>query len=279
MSGVPVTKKRFDEWLPIELRLRIWRIASFFPRNVDVWSNNIFISKHDEQQAYLVPHQMISRRPIPVVLHICHESRVEALKHYVLAFGTTEDVEDFVVTARPKIYINPVVDTVSLPRPDSFLSYTSNVFGGSPDERALNFAFQLVKLKLKSLAINVVNTEGIGLGDGTMASEYGDILPTSGDALEELILFSDSRCYDYPEEGNRKRVHHDMIKFRELVEDDLETDLREIGNSLVQDLGILDAYFSPTSDLCEPEGIARYKAWKKVLCRVDGKFENLEFEG
>ena len=111
LSIMPETFECFGD-LPKELRLKIWKTASFIPRNVDVWNKDIFLSRSNGEEAHLIPHRMHSRHPPPAILHVCCESREEALGHYVLEFGAIKDVGDFVITSRPRIYINPEADTV-----------------------------------------------------------------------------------------------------------------------------------------------------------------------
>ncbi|KAF8853887.1 hypothetical protein BDZ45DRAFT_729164 [Acephala macrosclerotiorum] len=186
----------------------------------------------------------------------------------MLEFGTSKDGGWFVVTTRPKIYINPAVDTVCLPRPDSFLCYMTSQGSDYFGNRDKDFATQVARMKLKSLAINVSRREGLAINNGTEATVYGGILPTNGDALEELILFSDPRYYNSGDEGSETQDCYDMVSFQNLPEDEK--------NGMIEDLGHLDCYYLPASNLCKPERIARYNSWKKVLCKVDGRFEIVE---
>jgi len=62
--------------LPVELRLKVWSIALSVPRNVDIICDT---------DIWPIPRSATSFWPgngPPVLLHVCHESRSEALKIY-----------------------------------------------------------------------------------------------------------------------------------------------------------------------------------------------------
>ncbi|KAI5868643.1 hypothetical protein GGS23DRAFT_546507 [Durotheca rogersii] len=82
-------------WLPAELRLEIWRLTCH-PRVVEV----LYDVESD---------QCLSSTPPPAVLHVCRESRLEALRVYRPSFGTR--------SREPRIYFCPDRDTLYLPRP------------------------------------------------------------------------------------------------------------------------------------------------------------------
>jgi hypothetical protein len=88
--------------LPSELRLKIWRLAAPGPRTVPVE----YRMKYDTFEGKRVStfSGWRSSDPVPVILHICHEARDEALKSYQPAFGS--------YFQQPKIYINFDIDTV-----------------------------------------------------------------------------------------------------------------------------------------------------------------------
>jgi hypothetical protein len=72
---VPFTKFEFFADLPAEIRLKIWKLAQPGPRRVDViFSMNYFNYQHR------------FRVDIPILLHVCQESRFESLKKYKLSF-------------------------------------------------------------------------------------------------------------------------------------------------------------------------------------------------
>lgn len=101
---------------------------------------------------------MLSRLSPPAILHVCRESREEALKYYILEFGASKEVDDFVITSRPKIYVNPSVDAVCLPRPETFQNiFTANTEYSNydPESKARQFGTRAENIQLKSVAINV----------------------------------------------------------------------------------------------------------------------------
>jgi hypothetical protein len=57
--------------LPIELRLRIWKFT-------------VEVTCYDTDSESNVPEPYV----LPVVLHVCEESRREALRHHTLSFGS-----------------------------------------------------------------------------------------------------------------------------------------------------------------------------------------------
>jgi hypothetical protein len=83
--------------LPFELRLKIWRSALPGPRNV-----GIKIRIKDAGFGGWIARN--SAPPPPVALQICHESRKEALKYYILSFGTA--------VYPPTVYFNYEIDTL-----------------------------------------------------------------------------------------------------------------------------------------------------------------------
>lgn len=97
--------------LPLELRLTIWRHASFLPRELDVWGKQIrrdtFFSEHTN-------YKFISTPTPPIVRHTSHDARQEGLKHYQLAFGkdTAGPASGLSDCAVSRIYLNPVADRV-----------------------------------------------------------------------------------------------------------------------------------------------------------------------
>ncbi|RKF54954.1 hypothetical protein GcC1_207010 [Golovinomyces cichoracearum] len=80
--------------LPIELRLSIYTLA--LPRRILTVRYNAS------------SHKFTSPTAAPALFSVCSESRQVAVKNYTLSFGTT--------TSNPKIYFNPELDTLYLPR-------------------------------------------------------------------------------------------------------------------------------------------------------------------
>jgi hypothetical protein len=81
--------------LPIQLRLKIWKYGYFFTRNVDIRGKDIsgIVFKHACADPDAVAHFFHSYASPPSLLHVCRESRSEALNHYQLEFGTTFEYE------------------------------------------------------------------------------------------------------------------------------------------------------------------------------------------
>lgn len=90
--------------LPAELRLQIWRYTFPAARNV-----NIKMAIKENGFGGWVSTNA-SQTP-PIALRICQESRQEALRHYVLSFGTAD--------SSPTIYFNFDIDTLDFRHPPS----------------------------------------------------------------------------------------------------------------------------------------------------------------
>ncbi|KAI0206357.1 hypothetical protein F4808DRAFT_455119 [Astrocystis sublimbata] len=86
--------------LPAELRIQIWRL-SCHQRVVEVL--------YDQES-----DRCSTTTPVPAALHVCRESRYEALRVYKRSFGT--------LSHEPTIYFNRELDTVYIPRPP-FMGY------------------------------------------------------------------------------------------------------------------------------------------------------------
>ncbi|KAH6677399.1 hypothetical protein B0J14DRAFT_560187 [Halenospora varia] len=186
-------------------------------------------------------------------------AQTEGFKHYILPFSTTKDEVDAAPSSQPKIYINPAADTICLSHPETFMLYPTD------DEEKVNFISQLKIIHLKSLAMNLHNWKSEIIRVVTIDVNvlcYGDILPVKSDAFEELILFSNARCYDYVE----SRRYSDMVNFRELYQEELETN--EVINSFIVPFLALDAYFSALSTIPGPEEVVNYNSLRKRLIRT-----------
>lgn len=90
-------------FLPAELRLKIWEYSLPESRIVPVRFDTP--CQADE---YVNPRHRssgcVSTAPIPTNLHVCHESRDEALKKYCLAFGMGDPGQIFFNPARDILY-------------------------------------------------------------------------------------------------------------------------------------------------------------------------------
>ncbi|KAK2728776.1 hypothetical protein CKAH01_02826 [Colletotrichum kahawae] len=82
-------------YLPAELRLKIWNFNLPPPRIVPIQCGAKSLSfapdVHQAAQRRPSTSGCISYASIPVNLHVCHESRVEAMKSYRLSFGMTRN--------------------------------------------------------------------------------------------------------------------------------------------------------------------------------------------
>ncbi len=92
-QAIPAVEFHLFSELPTELRLKIWKCSLPGPRVVDL-HYDIFMRRS------------LSATPPPVALHICPESREEALQTLTLLF------EDCVLN--PPVYIDPEIDTLYL---------------------------------------------------------------------------------------------------------------------------------------------------------------------
>jgi hypothetical protein len=88
--------------LPFELRLKIWRLIAPGPRTVSVQ----YLMKYDNFNGKRISKfsGWGSPDPVPIILHICREARVEALKTYQPAFRS--------YFHEAKTYIDFEVDTI-----------------------------------------------------------------------------------------------------------------------------------------------------------------------
>ncbi|KAE9381206.1 hypothetical protein N431DRAFT_424799 [Stipitochalara longipes BDJ] len=71
--------------LPVEIRLKIWSFIAPSPRTVSIKYKGL--SFNSIGKGFLAAAGWRSPDPVPIILHICQESRTEALKSYQLAFG------------------------------------------------------------------------------------------------------------------------------------------------------------------------------------------------
>jgi hypothetical protein len=72
--------------LPLELRLKIWSFITPGPRTVSIKYKGL--SFYSIGKGFSAAAGWRSPDPVPIILHICRESRNEALKSYQLAFGS-----------------------------------------------------------------------------------------------------------------------------------------------------------------------------------------------
>ena len=172
------TFARFGE-LPSELRLKIWKLVCFQPRNVDIFTDNLgTIRVRDDVHfdTYKFYSHFCSH---PAVLHVCQESREEALKHYKLEFGTSHHFSIINVSTPPRIYVNFACDRLCLLKPDCF--------GSDLEDRFERFVQICRQHGARSLAVNVAQDQHWPFVD----------VATSWDALEELVLFGSAQNFEF----------------------------------------------------------------------------------
>ncbi|KAI5917959.1 hypothetical protein F4810DRAFT_715980 [Camillea tinctor] len=108
--------------LPIELRLTIWGLNLPRPRIVPIRccygngaSQLASVSNEDQESLWrlsgLQNFKCTSSAPIPVNLHVCGESRLDAMKRYKLMFGTKRDPG--------RVFFDPLRDTLYFGTRDS----------------------------------------------------------------------------------------------------------------------------------------------------------------
>jgi hypothetical protein len=202
--------------LPIEIRLKIWEYDCFFTRNVDIWAKNIKGVVCDETGE--VAHYFHSYTSPPSLLHVCKESRFEALQHYQLEFGTTCKytirgvAPEVTILTSPRIYINWVVDRICAFNPDTFQ-------GECLSDESVRFKELLnrcCEMKLRSLAWNYFSLD-------FQVFEFVDQAMT----MEELIIFSDAR-WTFPKQCRPagEFEFEDMQKpERDVLKEEVERDI------------------------------------------------------
>ncbi|KAI1096378.1 hypothetical protein F5B19DRAFT_144554 [Rostrohypoxylon terebratum] len=90
--------------LPVELRFKIWAYNLPGPRIVEIKCNVASAQTSQPQQGDSSPVVCTSTSPIPTNLHVCRESRREALKRYRLLFGSSPHPG--------RIFFDPLRDTL-----------------------------------------------------------------------------------------------------------------------------------------------------------------------
>lgn len=197
MSSSYNTTKMFTIFsnLPSELRIKIWQQACS-PRTVTLTYNTSSSS-------------FSSTTPPPTLLSVSHETREEALRIYTLSFGTP--------TEAPKVYFNPLLDTLYLPRhqemgydetlrdfrqlihdPSNLLSslrYVAidhvNVDVKRPWESYNKAVFLRSFKHLDEIAL-ILNADGSGAGDSASLSSSEDLAEVKKCSRGKLI-FSELR--------------------------------------------------------------------------------------
>ncbi|EPE36895.1 hypothetical protein GLAREA_09058 [Glarea lozoyensis ATCC 20868] len=98
----PLTTFRLFPRLPLELRRCIWKFAAFEARLLELLPH---------ADAFGRPYYLFTSSPTPVTLHVCRESRSEALAIFSKAFSI---VCKFTETKQRYIWTNFSVDTIKI---------------------------------------------------------------------------------------------------------------------------------------------------------------------
>ncbi|KAI1476344.1 hypothetical protein F4774DRAFT_420856 [Daldinia eschscholtzii] len=188
--------------LPTELRLQIWR-HTCHQRVVEV----LYDSQNDRCTSSTAP---------PAVLHVCQESRFEALGIYRRSFGTKSH--------EPRIYFCPDLDVLYLPRPpfmgydDALRSFTQLVSG---IEDTVNLALDYVKPDIRRpwetynkyalmQSFPKVKEVDLVLGNDSPAEEHGHedigLVDPTGDILALCRLLSDIKESFFYEVGSNYTI-------------------------------------------------------------------------
>lgn len=147
--------------LPTEIRLQIWRHSLSGPRAVEVDYG------HGSEFLY-------SGYPPPIKLHICRESRIEALEHYELAFDSRPNA--------CRIYFNLSRDGLHFRYGDTFSIFP-------PEEMLRKIRNDLVRVRFISCCLH---------GTGVFPMSY---LPRlrAFESLEEITLLIPPGGHDGPD--------------------------------------------------------------------------------
>ncbi|KAL2074174.1 hypothetical protein VTL71DRAFT_7952 [Oculimacula yallundae] len=111
----PLKRFKFFPRLPAELRLMIWELALPGERVVRIQDFPECIHKH---QPSAVCRCIGSKARVPTLLHVCHESRALALKHYTITFENR--------MFQPT-YFNPNLDILYFASVDDFMKFAHPV--------------------------------------------------------------------------------------------------------------------------------------------------------
>jgi len=176
--------------LPAELRMKVWKYASHVTRNIDISTRILYLSSEPQGKGAAPSYYYTSSCPPPSILHVCKESRTEAMIYYQLDFESSENVWNRSGTSRfppvyiatpPSIYINWQVDRVCLMDPDRFEDY--NEESDACTRRLEDFVALCVKNKLEYFAANL-----------TLEAPYTIWFVPWEANLKELIIFHDDHC-------------------------------------------------------------------------------------
>ncbi|KAI1125212.1 hypothetical protein F5Y10DRAFT_13401 [Nemania abortiva] len=125
--------------LPTELRLMIWSLCLPGPRIISIRCDPRPVTQgalHQQEEDLSHGRQLVQCRsptPVPATLHVCRESRSEALRRYKLLFGMGGEPGT--------IYFNPLSDALYFGTRDGFSASAANLSAFmamiSPSDRAV----------------------------------------------------------------------------------------------------------------------------------------------
>jgi len=125
--------------LPSELRLKIWHIVLSSPRIVDINCEKGVVKSNQQQTRFI--KAFLSSTPIPPTLHVCRESRYEALSTYKTYFTTFKsNYTPFHTTLKAPNYIYIAFGQDTIRCSDNLLEYIDNIELGSIEKMILEVA-------------------------------------------------------------------------------------------------------------------------------------------
>ncbi|KAK0128287.1 hypothetical protein ONS95_000262 [Cadophora gregata] len=125
--------------LPSELRIKIWETVLSSPRIVHINCEKGVIKSNQQQTRFI--KSFLSSTPIPPTLHVCRESRYEALSIYKTHFATFKsNYTPYHKTLKAPNYIYVAFGQDTIRCSDNLLEYFDNVELGSIEKMILEVA-------------------------------------------------------------------------------------------------------------------------------------------
>ncbi|KAE9366571.1 hypothetical protein N431DRAFT_495030 [Stipitochalara longipes BDJ] len=181
--------------LAIELRLKIWKTASYQTRNIC-----LSYDYPDGTANGFEPFIYLAACPHPPLLQACHESRIEGLKHYTLDFGVELKNPNggFTFNSPPTIYINWKSDRICI----NDVSITAD----DEDTICTNFLSDFIcrcrQHGLRFIALNVANQLPYDISPNSLIRAMSD----GSIPLREVLLFIADESVIYREVIKKKRA-------------------------------------------------------------------------
>ena len=181
--------------LAAELRLKVWKYVCCVTRNLVLQVKDL---RQDDGATNYTPYYFYSSCPVPAVLGVCQESRVEALRHYKLEFEVNETWElkrgKITCEIPATIYVNWNFDRICIFNPAEFEVYTYRFVPITDRLGKLRQKFH--DRKLRYLAYQLDSYDDLMYAH---TPDHRQLMPLSQDKthLEELIMFYDDDDLDY----------------------------------------------------------------------------------